>query len=583
MSSHPRRLGLLLLLIIGVLQVILVESSESSVSAGFADRRDLLRVRVGRANRATQETNDAGLVEEFQHDVAIVLEGRTRKHRNRSEPRGGGGGGGDSNKKNNRDEESSRSSDVGVSTMAKVIMAVMKERRHVSGGSDKSRGLYPKDLRDRVFDRLDIRNKGDEHDRDMFRAAIDRLVGKDLIRINKNGKVKLVISMDSSRSKRKVDDGDDDDDDDDDKDKQRDKQKEKVRDPYAATSDSGDDERDNGQDKDGKNDGKEETGQQQETSGGTNANLLKDSDGDGYTDAQEILKGSDPNDASSTPRNPGGNDTTSGGGGGAGSNGLACQSDQDCDSNVCVNNVCSRPKRGGESCDSPYDCLNRTCGKASLSLNAGSVCCETGNEDRGICTGQQDGSPCVLMPTFSPDTTMAVVLDNICASSYCNVDAGGICDTENGMPTDPGDGENSPREGDDVSAAGSSCDAGCIAAVTVPVSMFILIVLGAISYSFFRDEGGAVEGEMEAPIGMVDDDINNPMGSLNTNEDIEAQPLVASSVAVGGFSAIVEEDEDDSVYVDHEGEDGESDGHGDEEGPELHVEEAPEGEEGTNK
>ena len=54
-------------------------------------------------------------------------------------------------------------------------------------------------------------------------------MGKDLIRINKHGRVKLVISMDSSRSKRKDGDDDDDDDSDDDKDKKRDEQKDKVK------------------------------------------------------------------------------------------------------------------------------------------------------------------------------------------------------------------------------------------------------------------------------------------------------------------------------------------------------------------
>ena len=438
--------------------------------------------------------------------------------------------------------------------------------------------------------------------------------------------------MDSSRSKRKDDDDDDDDDDD-------------------------------GKDKDGGNDGKEETGQQQD-SGGTNTDLLKDSDGDGYTDAEEILKGSDPKDPSSTPRDPGSNgedsngddgnadsgtneNTTSGAGVGEecvrnndcnskvcgtdgickssdesdgesvgpgdsdGSNGSACEMDRDCNTNVCVNNVCSRPKRGGESCDSPYDCLNGTCGKVSLSTGAESVCCETGKEERGVCTGQPDGSPCVLMSSSSPEATVTVVLDDVCASSYCNLNAGGVCDTllseetapgsggegdrggdgneettdanTNVMPTDPGDSEAA-----DASAAGSSCDAGCIAAVTVPVSIFILIVVGATAYSMKKrrdEEGNVTEGEMEAPVGMVADDINDPMGSSHSNDIDEAQPLVASSAVAGGWQDGDSESED-IVYVDQEeaGEMGDYGGdEGDEEAPGADdVEEAQKGEEDVN-
>ena len=710
--AHPRRFGLLLVTCIGVLQVILVESSKS-VSASEGADRNIALLKVDRANRITQETNDGGgLFEEFQHEV-LIAEGRTRKHKNRSDPYGGDGDSSSSDndikKKNKKDDDAgSSTADIGISTMAKGIMVIMKERRHVTGGSDKSKGLYPKELRDRLFDRLDIPNKGDEDDRDTFRQAIERLVAKDLIKINKHGRVKLVISMDSSRSKRKDDDdddddddgdGDDDDDDDDAKDKQRDEQKDKVRDPYdAGTSngDSGDNERDDGKDVGSGNDGKEETSQHQDQqdSGGTNTDLLKDSDGDGYTDAEEILKGSDPNDASSTPGDPNGNgddntgstgngdggeegsgtneDTTSGagvgedcvrnndcnskvcgtdgickspddsdsssepdGGGGesvdpgestggamSGSNGSACEMDRDCDTNVCVNNVCSRPKRSGESCDSPYDCLNGTCGKASLSSGAESVCCETGKEQRGICTGQPDGSPCVLMSSSSPEATVTVVLDDICASLYCNLNAGGICDSllddeitpgsggegdgngdgEGGggeettdsdtsaMPNDPGDGGGKSSEGDDVSTSSSSCEAGCIAAVTVPVSIFVLFVVGATTYSIKKrrdEEGNVVEGDVEAPVGMVaDDDINDPMGSSHSDDNNEAQPLVASS-AVAAIAAGEDggSEGDDIVYVDQEGA-GEMEDYqygGDEDAPGADIEEAPEGEENVNE
>ena len=600
----------LLLVIGGVLQLLILVACESSGPASSVDGADPCALRpvhdvVDRANRITQE---ASLFDAFNQEV-IEAQGRKRKHKNkRSDPYAGGdsssgdsgdsSGSGDKNKNNKKkDEGKSSSSGVGISTMAKAIMVIMKDRRHVSGGSDKSRGLYPKKLRDRVFEQLDIRNKGGDKDRDTFREAVDRLVGKDLIRINKNGKVKLVISMDSSsRSTRRSDDDDKDD--------------------------------------------KEDSGQQQD-SGSGNTDLLQDSDRDGYSDAEEMLKGSDPNDSSSTPRDPAGDgdgdrdgDGSTGDGGGKdpptsggssgvgekcrknaecssgicgnkgickesgsgadgadgdgggnpsqpsdGSNGSSCEIDQDCDTNVCVDSVCSRPKRDGESCDSPYDCLNGVCAKASLSPSEpGSLCCKTGEEERGVCTGQPDGSPCVLMSSSSPDATVTMVLEDVCASSYCNLDIGGLCDTLPGeekieegsgnmdgdqyaRPNVPGDGSNGSSKGEDVSPAGSSCDAGCISAATIPVSLFVLVVLGATAYSIKnkRDtEAAAVEGDLasdvEAPVEMADD-INDPMGSSDSNDN-EVQPLVAASAAVVSTDDDNEDgaasENDDIVYVDQE-------------------------------
>ena len=123
---HPRRFGLLLVTCVGVLQVILVESRRS-VSAASADGagRNLALLDVDRANRIALETNDGGgLLGEFQNAVILVAEGRTRKHKNRSDPYGGGGdsssGDNDNNKKKN--DGGSSSADIGISTMAKGIV-----------------------------------------------------------------------------------------------------------------------------------------------------------------------------------------------------------------------------------------------------------------------------------------------------------------------------------------------------------------------------------------------------------------------------------------------------------------------------
>ena len=169
------------------------------------------------------------------------------------------------------------------------------------------------------------------------------------------------------------------------------------------------------------------------------------------------------------------------------------------------------------------------------------------------------------MSSSSPDATVTMVLEAVCASSYCNLDIGGLCDTFPGegevgevsgntdgdqyaRPNVPGGGSGSSSKGEDVSPSGSSCDAGCIAAATIPVSLFVLVVLGATAYSMKnrRDaEAAAVEddlassdSDMEAPIEMADD-INDPMGGSDSNDN-EVQPLVAASAAV------VSADDDDN-------------------------------------
>lgn len=372
----------LLLVIVGVLQLILVacESSGPASSVDGADPHALRPVHdVDRANRITQE---ASLFDAFNQEV-IEAQGKRRKHKNK---RSSGSGSGDKNKNKNNKKKSS-SSDVGISTMAKAIMVIMKDRRHVTGGSDKSRGLYPKELQNRVFEQLDIRNKGGDKDRDTFREAVDRLVGKDLIRINKHGKVKLVISMDSSsRSTRRSDD----DDDKDDKEKQRDKLKDKLKDPYAASDDDGKDDKQNGgKDKDSGNNGGEDSGQQQD-SGGGNTELIKDSDADGYSDVEEKLKGSDPNDPSSTPRDPGGDGDGDGNGGESGSTGDGDGSGSDGDgasgseggagSNEGTTSGGKDPPASGgnsgvgEECRKNAECSSGICGK------------------KGVCKESSDGA-----------------------------------------------------------------------------------------------------------------------------------------------------------------------------------------------
>jgi len=90
-----------------------------------------------------------------------------------------------------------------TSTFAREVVSILKDRKHVVGGSDKSKGLYPKELREKVFKEFNIKD-GNGKAKDMFDDALKRLKKKGEVVINDKGKVKLVVSMDhSQKSKNK--------------------------------------------------------------------------------------------------------------------------------------------------------------------------------------------------------------------------------------------------------------------------------------------------------------------------------------------------------------------------------------------
>lgn len=72
--------------------------------------------------------------------------------------------------------------------VTKEIVSILKDRKNVVNGKDKTKDLDQKDLRNKVFDELDISDRGDA--KKVFNDAIEKLEKKDEIKVNGDGGVK---------------------------------------------------------------------------------------------------------------------------------------------------------------------------------------------------------------------------------------------------------------------------------------------------------------------------------------------------------------------------------------------------------
>jgi len=401
--------------------------------------------------------------------VASVAEarklGNRKRFRKKSDDSSGGGGG-------------------GVTKFARAIMDILKDRKHVTGGSDKTKAIFPKDLRERVFDDLDV--KGSSKNKEAFEYALKRLEKKDALKINKHGRVKLIVSMDSSQVSRGSADSDK-------KRKRKSKDMKQNRvivdddDVYSgggASTDVDDDEEfETGDVNDGSGaenkanddtvtengepsplldavDPKEPGGQPYDVDSGKKTG--PDTDGTGTTgDASADEDDSDPAEgieASTRDDSPAsdGNDADTDLVVDADKNGTEVSAGEDA-----TTDPEDEGKAIGESCDSDSDCLNDACGATSVSLGSDKVCCATGSHFQGVCTGQEDGEPCAVTLIARQAGTDKNILHDICDSGFCNID--GFCATPGGTGSkDDGKSEanTSSNAEDNGETGGDSRDVG---------------------------------------------------------------------------------------------------------------------------
>ena len=74
--------------------------------------------------------------------------------------------------------------------ITKEVVSILKDRKNVVNGKDKTKDLDQKDLRNKVLDELDIKDSDRGEAKKMFDDAIQNLEKKDEIKVDSDGDVK---------------------------------------------------------------------------------------------------------------------------------------------------------------------------------------------------------------------------------------------------------------------------------------------------------------------------------------------------------------------------------------------------------
>ena len=74
--------------------------------------------------------------------------------------------------------------------ITKEVVSILKDRKNVVNGKDKTKDLDQKDLRNKVLDELDIKDSDRGEAKKMFEDAIEKLEKKDEIKVASDGDVK---------------------------------------------------------------------------------------------------------------------------------------------------------------------------------------------------------------------------------------------------------------------------------------------------------------------------------------------------------------------------------------------------------
>jgi len=87
-----------------------------------------------------------------------------------------------------------------MSDITKELVTILKDRKNVVNGKDKTKALDQKDLRNKVLDELGVKDSDRGEAKKMFEDAIEKLEKKDEIVLDIDGDVKILVSMDDSNS-----------------------------------------------------------------------------------------------------------------------------------------------------------------------------------------------------------------------------------------------------------------------------------------------------------------------------------------------------------------------------------------------
>ena len=91
--------------------------------------------------------------------------------------------------KSDKSSKKKKPKNLEIETFAREVVSILKDRKDVVNGKDKSKGLYPKELRKKVFNEFNV-NDGNGDAKNLFDDALKKLEKKGEVVINDNGKVK---------------------------------------------------------------------------------------------------------------------------------------------------------------------------------------------------------------------------------------------------------------------------------------------------------------------------------------------------------------------------------------------------------
>lgn len=88
------------------------------------------------------------------------------------------------------DKKKKKSESLQLTDVTKEVVSILKDRKKVVDGEDKTKTLDQKKLRDKVLDELDVKDSDRGEAKDLFEEALKKLEKKDEIKVNGDGDVK---------------------------------------------------------------------------------------------------------------------------------------------------------------------------------------------------------------------------------------------------------------------------------------------------------------------------------------------------------------------------------------------------------
>ena len=88
------------------------------------------------------------------------------------------------------DDKKKKSESLELTDVTKEVVSILKNRKKVVDGEDKTKTLDQKKLRDKVLDELDVKDSDRGEAKDLFEEALKKLEKKDEIKVNSDGDVK---------------------------------------------------------------------------------------------------------------------------------------------------------------------------------------------------------------------------------------------------------------------------------------------------------------------------------------------------------------------------------------------------------